>query len=49
MKNKIQMIYNDSKQIYGAPKIAHVMQKQGDIIAERTVSVYMRQMGIQAC
>lgn len=49
MKNKIQMIYNDSKQIYGAPKIAYVMQKQGDSISERTVSMYMRQMGIQAC
>ena len=49
MKEKIKTIYNDSKQIYGAPKIAQVMQQSGDCISERTVGVYMRQMGIQAC
>lgn len=49
MKKKIQTIYDDSKQIYGAPKIAQVMQQNGDSISERTVGVYMRQMGIQAC
>lgn len=49
MKRKIQTIYNDSRQIYGAPKIAQVMQQRGDSISERTVGVYMRQMGIQAC
>lgn len=49
MKKKIQTIYDDSKQIYGAPKIAQVMHQNGDSISERTVGVYMRQMGIRAC
>ena len=49
IKKKIQTIYDDSKQIYGAPKSAQVMHQNGDSISERTVGVYMRQMGIQAC
>lgn len=49
MKKKIQTIYDDSKQIYGTPKIAQVMHQNGDSISERTVGVYMRQMGIRAC
>ena len=45
----IQAIYDDNHQIYGAPKIAKEMQKQGEKISERTVGVYMREMGIKAC
>lgn len=37
MKDKIQQIYDDSKQNYGAPKIAKTLQHQGEIISERTV------------
>ena len=33
----IQAIYDDNHQIYGAPKIAKEMQKQGEKISERTV------------
>ena len=49
MKKKIQTIYDDSKQIYGVPKIAQVMHQNGGSISERTVGVYMQQMGIRAC
>ena len=46
---EIQTIYDDNHQIYGAPKIAKVMQNKGEKISERTVGVYMREMGIKAC
>ncbi|WP_143524533.1 IS3 family transposase [Roseburia sp. 499] len=48
MKKKIQTIYNDSKQNYGAPKITRELRKSGETIAERTVGKYMREMGIKA-
>ena len=48
VKEKIQVIYDDSKQNYGAPKIAVELRKTGEIISERTVGTYMRQMGIRA-
>ena len=48
IKSKIQTIYDDSKQNYGAPKITHVLRKSGEVIAERTVGKYMKEMGIRA-
>ena len=48
VKTKIQDIYDDSKQNYGAPKIAAELRKTGEVISERTVGTYMRQMGIRA-
>lgn len=48
IKARIRKIYDDSKQNYGAPKITHELRKTGEIISERTVGTYMRQMGIRA-
>ena len=48
VKEKIQTIYDDSKQNYGAPKIARELWKLGERISVRTVGLYMRQMGIRA-
>ena len=48
VKKDIQKIYDDSKQIYGAPKITKELKKAGSRISERTVGKYMRQMGIRA-
>ena len=48
VKAKIQDIYDDSKQNYGAPKITVELRKIGEVISERTVGTYMRQMGIRA-
>ena len=48
IKDKIMDIYNDSKQNYGAPKITKELQKSGEIISERTVGKYMKEMGIRA-
>lgn len=48
IKDRILEIYNDSKQNYGAPKIARELQKEGERISERTVGLYMKEMGIKA-
>ena len=47
VKAKIQDIYDESKQNYGAPKITKELRKSGEIISERTVGKYMKQMGIK--
>jgi transposase InsO family protein len=48
IKEEIQKIYDHSKQNYGAPKITRELRKNGELIAERTVSKYMHEMGIKA-
>lgn len=48
MKEKIQEVYDESFQIYGAPKITKELHQRGEHISERTVGVYMREMGIRA-
>lgn len=48
VKTKIQDIYDESKQNYGAPKITKELHKYGEIISERTVGKYMKEMGIKA-
>ena len=46
---QIRKIYEESHEIYGAPKIAAKMRQEGDRISGRTVGKYMREMGIRAC
>ncbi len=48
VKESIAEIYHESHQIYGAPKITHLLQEQGHVIAEKTVGNYMRELGIKA-
>ena len=48
IKEKIKYIYDDSRQNYGAPKITHKLRESGEVIAERTVGKYMKEMGIRA-
>ena len=38
VKKQIQTIYEDSKHIYGAPKITKLLQQKGECISERTVA-----------
>lgn len=45
---KIIKIYNESKQIYGAPKITKELRNLKYEISEKTVSNYMREIGIKA-
>ena len=48
IKKQIRKIYDDSKQNYGAPKIAKELRKLGNVISQRTVGKYMKEMGIRA-
>ncbi|ABR47518.1 conserved hypothetical protein [Alkaliphilus metalliredigens QYMF] len=48
VKKEIVEIYNESKQIYGAPKITETLLSRGHTIAEKTVGNYMREEGIKA-
>ena len=48
IKNKICDIYDESKQNYGAPKITKKLRETGEIISEKTVGNYMREMGLKA-
>ena len=48
LKQEIQTIYNNSHQNYGAPKIGFLLRKQGYTITDRTVGIYMREMGLKA-
>jgi transposase InsO family protein len=45
---RIQEIHEDSHQNYGAPKITECLLGEGEIISEKTVGNYMREMGIKA-
>ena len=42
VKAKIQDIYVDSKQNYGAPKSTVELRKTGEVISERTVGTYAK-------
>ena len=46
--DEIKTIHKESHMVYGAPKIAHVLNERGIAVSQRTVSVYMREMGIKA-
>lgn len=46
VKARIQDIYDESKQNYGAPKITRKLQKDGEIISERTVGKYGYQSAV---
>ena len=46
---KIKSIYEESRCIYGAPKITHKLRENGFSTAERTVTRYMKELGIKAC
>ncbi len=48
IKKEIVKIYNESYQIYGAPKITSILQSRGHVISEKTVGNYMREEGIKA-
>lgn len=46
---KIQQIHKESHGIYGAPKITECLKKEGHTISQRTVSLYMKELGIRTC
>lgn len=48
MMQEIKKIHQQSHQIYGAPKITKELEKSGHIIAQRTVSKYMKEANLRA-
>lgn len=46
--NEIKRIHEESNEIYGASKITKELEKQGEVISERTVSKYMKEANIRA-
>jgi transposase InsO family protein len=46
--DRIQEIYDESHQNYGAPKITKILNAEDISIVEKTVGNYMREMGIRA-
>jgi transposase InsO family protein len=48
VKDTTMAVYLESHRIYGAPKITKILRKNGLIVAERTVTRYMKEMGIRA-
>jgi transposase InsO family protein len=48
IKLNIKKKHDESKGIYGAPKITQELHQEGEQISERTVGKYMRDMGIKA-
>lgn len=47
-QQRILEIYNENHKIYGAPKITVLLNREGCQISQRTVSVYMKEIGIKA-
>lgn len=48
LKTKIKRIHSESKGRYGSPKITHLLRQEGDVISERTVGKWMRELGIRS-
>lgn len=44
----MERVHQESKKIYGAPKMTRLLNSEGIDIAERTVSKYMNQLGLKA-
>ena len=48
IKQKIEEFYEENHKIYGAPKITVLLIREGYKISQRTVSLYMKEIGIKA-
>ena len=48
LRNRIQEIFDDSKQVYGSPKIQKELEREGFVYSRSYVGVLMKQMGIMS-
>jgi len=48
LKNRIQEIFDDSKQVYGSAKIQKVLERENLIYSRSYIGVLMKQMGIRS-
>jgi len=46
---RIAYLFQDAKKRYGSPKITQLLRKEGFRISERTVSNYMKELGLRSC
>ncbi|MEK4509524.1 IS3 family transposase [Paenibacillus sp. FSL K6-2524] len=46
---RIRYHFSDSEERYGAPKITFLLNKDGYNVTERTVGVYMKELGLRSC
>lgn len=46
---RIVFHYHDSYQCYGAPKITYLLHNEDITVSERTVGLYMQELGIRSC
>lgn len=49
LRERITYHFHDNIQRYGAPKIANKLHGEGYKVTERTVSVYMKKLGLRSC
>lgn len=49
IQERISFHFHDSEERYGSPKITYLLREEGYEIAERTVSLYMAEMGLRSC
>jgi putative transposase len=49
IKERIVFHFHDSVKRYGSPKITKMLEKEGYQISERTVSIYMQELGLRSC
>lgn len=49
VQERIQYHFHDTQQRYGSPKITYKLRQEGYSISERTVSKYMKEMGLRSC
>jgi transposase InsO family protein len=49
MLERIAYHFRDSEERYGSPKITQMLHKEGHQISERTVSIYMQELGLRSC
>lgn len=48
LRLRIQEVFDENRQVFGAPKITAVLRKEGLRVSEKMVSSLMREMGIQS-
>ncbi|MGL5550325.1 MAG: IS3 family transposase [Culicoidibacterales bacterium] len=48
LTKQITKIHENSHEIYGAPKIAKLLNEQGVVVSKRTVGQYMKEVGLKA-
>ncbi len=48
LRIRIQEVFDENRQVFGAPKITAVLRKEGLRVSEKMVSKLMREMGIQS-